>query len=93
MNFVAQQIIERERGDGKFIALMGYAHADTMEGVPGMSQILGCPNVLIRDSKENRTKISKDTMHFDGVLELPTGKIYKEMIIQGETIGVWRKVT
>lgn len=62
MNFQAPQIIEREKGDGLYIALMGQAHAPTMTKYdkddssriqyrsPGMADLLQCPLINIRDS-------------------------------------------
>jgi len=59
MNFVAQKIINREKGDGKFLVLTGSLHAETAQGIAGLSQILRCPNVVILDSEE--TEIRKDS--------------------------------
>ena len=40
LNFTAQEIIKREKGQSKFVALMGNTHATTSYGVPGLSEIL-----------------------------------------------------
>lgn len=55
MNFTAAAIIQKERGDGKFVALMGSAHVGTTEGVPGVGNIMGCPNMVIEDAEEKES--------------------------------------
>lgn len=50
MNYVACSIIEKEKGNGKFIALVGNAHSTTCEKVLGLSEILGCPTILVEDA-------------------------------------------
>jgi hypothetical protein len=47
MNYSAKKIIEREKGEGKYVALVGNTHTSTHKNVPGMSELLGVPNLLI----------------------------------------------
>lgn len=47
MNYSAKQIIEKEKGEGKYVVLVGNAHASTHENVPGLSELIGVPNLLI----------------------------------------------
>lgn len=52
MNVTAAQIIEREKGKGKFIAFMGGAHVGSMHGIPGVANLLHCPSMLIEDNNQ-----------------------------------------
>lgn len=62
MNFVATRIIEEEQkrdGAGKYVALMGIAHvAEHVEGVPGVSELLGVPSVVMTDGSEQIMSIN-----------------------------------
>lgn len=63
MNFVAKAIIEREKGDGKYLAYMGAGHAGTqtlyrkdkplevLSTSPGLADLLQCPFISISDSE------------------------------------------
>lgn len=65
MNFVAKQIIEKEKGDGKYLAFMGIAHAATItqydRDVPsrvafqsaGMADLLQCPLIFFKDTEDD----------------------------------------
>lgn len=57
MNYTASKIIERERGNGKYVALVGSAHSSTCEGVPGMREILNCPSLVIEDSSQDSIQL------------------------------------
>jgi hypothetical protein len=56
MNYVANQIINQKKGDGKFVIFAGSAHTATYSiknylghsQTPGLSEILGCPNIVIK---------------------------------------------
>ena len=56
MNYAATQIIQHEKGEGKFIALMGAAHGSKVEyidqglSVPGVADLLGIPFIVILDA-------------------------------------------
>lgn len=52
MNYVAAKIITQEKGRGKFVALMGSAHVATVGGQMGVSEVLGCPSVVIENRKK-----------------------------------------
>lgn len=64
MNFVAQQIIKREKGDGRYLAFMGMAHAATvaLQCKPsdpaitsiGVADMLQCPLITIRDAADGQ---------------------------------------
>lgn len=68
MNFVAQQIIAKEKGDGKYLALMGSLHATTITQFfknsstrvaytsPGMADLLQCPLIVIEDNENGQEK-------------------------------------
>lgn len=49
MNYLAYQKIQQEKSDGKWIAFVGRIHAATCDGVPGISNILGVPSVIVQD--------------------------------------------
>ncbi len=64
MNFVAKKIIDHEKGRGKYIALMGGAHAPTMlvkkgkmnlagdVAIPGLADLLQCPYIGFCDTDD-----------------------------------------
>lgn len=49
LNYNTKVIIDKEKGDGKFIALMGTSHVIETDGVLGMSQMMGLPSMLLFD--------------------------------------------
>lgn len=53
MNFVSQEIIKQEKGEGKFVALMGEAHGTNSEGVPGIPEIIAYPSLWVRSSQKD----------------------------------------
>lgn len=79
MNYVAVQIMEREMKahPGKFVALMGSGHVSTCEGVKGVAELIGCPSLIIEDSRSKSTQCNVKSMlgeiaHATCVLQLPT---------------------
>ncbi len=55
MNFVATRIIEEEQKkvSGKYVAFMGVTHlCEHVEGLPGVSELLRVPSLLLTDGKE-----------------------------------------
>ncbi len=50
-NYTAKQIIEAERGDGKYLVYTGAAHGIDALGVPGLGTLLGIPTLLIKDAQ------------------------------------------
>ncbi len=68
MNYAAQDIITKEAGGEKWIALMGNAHIGVMEKVPGVSEILGVPSVDIFDQESPKSKQPESVVNFgDGI--------------------------
>jgi hypothetical protein len=59
MNYLAVQKIQQEKCDGKWIAFVGSAHTATCSGVPGISDILGVPSVVVQDLREDITRDSE----------------------------------
>lgn len=49
MNYTAYEIMQKEKGSGKFIALVGSAHTSTFKGVPGLRELMGCPSLIIEE--------------------------------------------
>jgi hypothetical protein len=56
MNVLAKQIIDQEKGKGKYIALVGSGHASYCNGIAGLSELCGIPNMMISD-KEKETDL------------------------------------
>lgn len=68
MNYVAQQIIDREKGEGKYLAFMGGLHAGTITQYDkdepsrvaftstGMADLLQCPLIMVEDSRDGSEK-------------------------------------
>lgn len=54
MNYQAYQIIEKEKQNGKYIALVGSAHVCQNKDVYGLSELLGQPNIIIADASETK---------------------------------------
>ena len=57
MNYQAKKIISKEAKTSKYIALVGSTHVSTTYKIPGLSEILGCPNMVILDSKANTVSL------------------------------------
>ena len=56
MNIAALQSLETH-GDGKkFAFFVGSAHVVACQGVLGLSELTGCPNMVIQDLKKNKSK-------------------------------------
>ena len=56
MNFQAQKIVEKEGKDGKGVFLVGSSHISFCDGVAGLTEILGAPNIVIGDGLERQLK-------------------------------------
>lgn len=56
MNYQAHKIIKKEKGKGKFVALVGSTHMTRYMKVPGLTEMLRCPHVLVAKSCENEAK-------------------------------------
>ncbi len=57
MNYQANKIISQEFCDQKFVALVGNTHVSTTHKTPGLSEIMGYPNIVILDSKDESLSI------------------------------------
>lgn len=67
MNYVATRIIESEQiqKNEKYIVFMGAAHlCEYAKGIPGVSELLGVPSVLIRDSNEQSISLNSTSNMF-----------------------------
>jgi hypothetical protein len=40
--------------EGKFVAFVGSAHVSTYENIPGISDLIGCPNLVIQDAQKSK---------------------------------------
>lgn len=70
MNFAAKQIIDREKGSGKYLAFMGQCHAATMteyhkdepkrvvRSSTGIADILQCPLINIEDAVDDDRELT-----------------------------------
>lgn len=78
LNFVAEDIIKKEKGDGKFVVLIGNTHGWENNGVPGVAQLLKCPFFCIADAEEtekeevqvNLKNYHEQIKHVDAFLRL-----------------------
>lgn len=65
MNYIAMQIINKEKGEGKFVVLTGSAHVTVFnESVPGLSEILGCPNLVIAKKLHEAPSCKRNDMGY-----------------------------
>ncbi len=65
MNYVAQTIIQKERGPGKYIVLVGGGHVSKIKevNVVGLSELIHCPSLRVTKAKL-RDKVIKDYTFF-----------------------------
>lgn len=58
MNYAAYQIIERERGAGKFVAWIGQNYGTTVQvagsTIPGLADLFQCPFLIFQDSDSGK---------------------------------------
>ena len=73
MNVPAKLIIEREQGEGKYIALVGSAHVSYAENIAGLSELCGVPAMVITDVKKETDpqKYEKNQEHLGLDVKLP----------------------
>ncbi len=76
LNYNAKMIIDKEKGHGKFIALMGVGHVVQHEGVIGMSQIMGLPSMVVSDRQETKSDAKGSSVEFSEGFDV---KFYKEV--------------
>jgi hypothetical protein len=71
MNFVAAKIMKHEAKGGKFIAFMGAAHVGYSENVPGVSELIGIPSLVIEDGEKgsSSTKLSLNVPNYLGIVK------------------------
>lgn len=74
MNYQAYEIIQKEKDEGKFIVFTGGAHLSQMANVPGLSEILNSPNILISDQTTSSIKSDVSTIpgekNFKGIIHI-----------------------
>lgn len=56
MNISMLERFSQYNDGGKYIAFIGSGHVSTCNGVPGVSDLLGCPNIVIHDLKKAQTQ-------------------------------------
>lgn len=56
LNYMANIIIHQQMGNEKYVALVGNAHVSNYKAVPGLSQLLGAPGLLIFDRNNDLEK-------------------------------------
>jgi hypothetical protein len=88
MNFVATQIIEEEQKKvpGKYVALMGATHlCEYIEGVPGVSELLGVPSVLTEDASNGKLMCNVTTEIFhkpvSAYLQVKVSKVKRKRVL------------
>lgn len=67
MNQAMVERYEENNDGGKFIAFVGNAHVSTMKGIPGLSDVLDCPNVVIADLDEATEETIAQNVEYHGV--------------------------
>jgi hypothetical protein len=74
LNYQALQIIQKEKGKDKYIVFVGSAHVSKSYGVPGLSEILNLPNLVISDAKESRVTFDQHNFAknqgFEGIVHI-----------------------
>ncbi|MFZ6773121.1 membrane-targeted effector domain-containing toxin [Undibacterium sp. SXout7W] len=61
MNYLAVEKIKNRENDGKWIAFVGSAHANTHMDVPGVAELTDTLSVVVSDTKENPSNPSVRT--------------------------------
>jgi hypothetical protein len=54
MNYQVNKIIDTEKGQGKWIAFVGSAHSTTCKEIPGISELLDVPSIVVEDVRQNK---------------------------------------
>lgn len=57
LNYVAKNIIDQEKGQQKYVVLVGNSHVSFHCQIPGLSELLGIPGFLLFDRDQSPTKI------------------------------------
>lgn len=63
-NYHAQKVIAKEANGSKYIALVGSAHVSTTYKIPGLSEIIGCPNCVLLDSDNDRVTVQTQVTNY-----------------------------
>lgn len=88
MNYEANRIIAEEAKGGKYVALMGSMHVSTSEKVPGLSEILGCPNIVfIKNTEDDSRSIEAGVKNL-----LPQGFNENRVKIMGGNVNFLVKI-
>jgi hypothetical protein len=56
MNMAMLERYKQYKDGGKYVVFVGSAHVSTCERVPGVSDLLGCPNMVISDLKKDESQ-------------------------------------
>lgn len=104
-NYQAQEIIKNEQIEGKFVGLIGHSHVSLCNNVPGLSEILNCPNVMfvygnpsvhlnVREWNWDEYE-TKNVMqgNFDILIERKDKTPSKENKAQIRIFSEWEKIT
>jgi hypothetical protein len=85
MNYNAVKVINAYKEKGKYVLFAGGTHIEQYEDIPGLSQLTGCPSVLIQDEtteenigiSQNESLVERDhTFHFDVIVrKIPSKKM------------------
>lgn len=81
-NWTAGKIIEKEKGAGKYLSLMGNTHTSLSSGNPGLSEITGQPNILVFDKEKPSSKPNHFHLLNSRNREIPSG-FNKEKVFVG----------
>lgn len=82
MNYQAQKIINSEGNEGKFVALIGNTHVSHYDNVPGLSEILNCPNILFLASKTPNIHLNVRNWDWSEFSEEKKMQGYYDMIVE-----------
>lgn len=65
MNMSVLEHVKKNNDGGKFVVFVGSAHVATYLGVPGVSDLLGCPNIVVHDfgTNHNEESFKKNAIH------------------------------
>lgn len=86
-NSVATKIIEREKGDGKYLVLVGNGHVAKFKGIPGMSSLLGVPGMVIFDSDHYFDEPVKNGFNVTSPVEDLKGRFHA-VFVQDKTMDL-----
>ena len=82
MNMAMLERFREYNDGGKYVVFVGSAHASTCQGVPGVSDLLGCPNIVIHDvdSKDPIEKLEQNVQYTAGKTTVSFDVLYHRNI-------------